>query len=113
MTSPYDVTYLDQGTTFNKVITVKDANTNSLINVSGYTVTGQIRKSYYSANISGNLVCAVTDAGNGEITLTMTAANTSNLKDGKYVYDVKAVDANNTTTRLLEGILIVTPQVTR
>ena len=109
----YTEIYLDQGTTFNKVITVRDANTNALLNVSGSTVTGQIRKSFYSSNASGNLTCTVTDAGNGEITLTMTAANTSNIKDGKYLFDVKAVDANNVTSRILEGIMIITPQVTR
>lgn len=112
-TAPYTEIYIDQGTTFNKVITLRDSNTNAILNVSGYSVSGQLRKSFYSANASGNLTCTITDATNGEITISMSSSNTSNIKSGKYLFDIKAVDANNTTSRILEGIVIVTPQITR
>jgi hypothetical protein len=35
------------------------------------------------------------------------------LKAGRYLYDVKMTDTANNSTRIVEGILIVTPQVTR
>ena len=105
--------YLDQGTTFNNVINLTDDVTNTPINVANYTVVSQLRRSYYSANASANITCTITNASNGELTLSMTAANTANLKPGRYVFDVKTVDELNTTSRVLEGIITVTPQVSK
>lgn len=105
--------YLDQGATFNNVINLTDDVTNTPINVLSYTVTSQLRRSYYSVNASANLICTITNAANGEITLSLPAANTANLKPGRYLFDVKAVDQTNTTTRVLEGIITVTPSVTK
>lgn len=109
----YAELYLDQGTTFNNVINLTDDITNAYVNVAGYTVRSQMRRSYYSANASATITCTITDAPNGEITMSMTAANTSNLKPGRYLYDVEMVDTIGTTSRILEGIITVTPEVTR
>jgi len=105
--------YMDQGTTFNNTINITDDVTNAAVNIYGYTVTSQMRRSYYSANATANIVCTVTNTSNGEITMSMTAANTSNIRPGRYLFDVKTVDRNNITSRILEGIITVTPQVGR
>lgn len=105
--------YLDQGATFNNIINLTDDVTNTPINVYGYTVTSQLRRSYYSANITANITCTITNSANGEITMGMTAANTANIKAGRYVFDVKTKDGANTISRVLEGIITVTPQVTK
>ena len=109
----YAELYLDQGTTFNNIINLTDDLTNAYINVSGYVVRSQMRRSYFSANVSANIVCTITDAANGEITMSLPAANTSALKAGRYLYDVEVVDTAGTTSRILEGIITVTPEVTR
>lgn len=105
--------YIDQGATFNNIINITDDVTNAYVNVSGYVVTSQLRRSYYSTNVSANLTCTITDAANGEITLSMTAANTSMIKAGRYLFDVMTRDTSNVTSRILEGIITVTPGVTR
>jgi hypothetical protein len=105
--------YIDQGTTFNNIINLTDDVTNTPINVSGYVISSQIRRSYYSANISANITCTLSNVANGEITMSMTAANTSNIKPGRYLFDVKTLDTNNQTSRVLEGIITVTPSCTR
>jgi hypothetical protein len=105
--------YIDQGTTFNNIINLTDDLTNTPINVHGYSISSQIRRSYYSANISANITCAISNVANGEITMSMTAANTANMKAGRYVFDVKATNSSNVTSRILEGMITVTPQVTR
>lgn len=109
----YAELYLDQGTTFNNVINLTDDVTNAYINVAGYTVRSQMRRSYFSANASANITCTITDAANGEITMSMTAANTALLKAGRYLYDLEVVDVAGNTSRILEGIITVTPEVTR
>jgi hypothetical protein len=105
--------YIDQGSNFNHVITMSDDVTNANLNVSGYNVSCQLRRSYYAANASGNITCTITDASNGEITLSMTAANTGNLRPGRHLFDVKVVNANNVVDRPIEGIVTVTPRITR
>lgn len=105
--------YIDQGTTFNNVINITDDVTNAAINIYGYTATSQMRRSYYSANISANITCTITNASNGELTMSMTSANTANIKAGRYVFDLKVTDTANTTSRILEGIVNITPQVTK
>jgi hypothetical protein len=109
----YAELYLDQGTTFNNIINLTDDLTNAYVNVSGYVVRSQMRRSYFSANASANIICTITDAPNGEITMSMTAANTANLKPGRYLYDLEVVEPSGTVSRILEGIITVTPEVTR
>jgi hypothetical protein len=79
----------------------------------GYAFSSQIRKSYYSSNATANLKVVITDAANGNTLITLDAANTSNIWPGKYVYDVKMKDSADTITRVVEGIITITPGVTR
>lgn len=112
MTS-YVELFVNQGTTFRNVIYITDDTTNDVMNVAGYTAQSQIRRSYYSSNISANITCTFSNTANGELVLTMDAANTANLRAGRYVFDVKTTDTSNTVSRILEGIITVTPAVTR
>lgn len=105
--------YVDQGATFNNIINITDDTTNTPVNIAGYTVTSQMRRSYYSTNPSANIICTITNAATGEITMSMTAANTANIKAGRYLFDVETVDTLNFVSRILEGIITVTPQITR
>ena len=74
---------------------------------------GQIRKSYYSSNTSSEFTISITDPTDGIIVLSLDSANTTNIRPGRYVYDVSIKDSANTITRILEGILNIDPQVTR
>lgn len=105
--------FMDQGATFNNVLSLNDDITNEPLNILGYTVTSQIKRSYYSSKITANITCTITDATNGVITMSMASGNTANIKAGRYLFDVKTKDLTNTVTRVLEGIITVTPQVTR
>lgn len=82
------------------------------INLSGYTAESQIRKSYYSTT-ANNFTATVTDAATGEITISMTAANTANLSPSRYLYDLVITAPDETKTRVVEGIVVVLPGVTR
>lgn len=105
--------YMDQGTTFNAVINLADDLTNANIDITGSIVRSQMRRSYYSANAAATFTCAVSDAANGEITMSLTDSQTSNIKAGRYLFDLEIVEGSNNVSRLLEGIVTVTPQVTR
>ena len=105
--------YMDQGATFNNIISISDDLTNADINIAGYVVTSQMRRSYYSVNATANIVCTITDAANGTITMSLGAANTSNIKAGRYVFDLQTTDTVGAITRVLEGTITVLPEVTR
>jgi hypothetical protein len=105
--------YMDQGTTFNSVLNLTNDLTNANINVNGYSVTSQMRRSYYSANSTANIVCTITNPNNGEITMSLDANTTANIKSGRYLFDVQLVDNVGVTSRVLEGIITVTPRITR
>lgn len=103
---------LDQGTTFETNIDLK-ADDGSAINVTNYVFSSQIRKSYFSNSVTANITTTIVDAPNGNVKLSMTSANTANIKAGRYLYDLKMVSSSGVTTRVIEGIITVTPQVTR
>ena len=104
--------YLDQGSDFNTTINLNDDDSNLAVNIDSYVITSQLRRSMISANSVDSFTCTITDTYNGEFALSMPAANTSNLKPGTYFFDVK-VTANNVTSRLIEGIIFVTPCITK
>lgn len=105
--------FMDQGANFNNVINLSDDITNASLNIQGYQVRSQMRRSYYSANATANIVCNVTDFANGEITMSMTAANTALIRAGRYLFDLETVNRDGITNRVLEGIVTVTPRITK
>lgn len=109
---PYAELTVDQGTTFESTLDLVNDD-GSAINVAGYVFSGQVRKSFYSANATANITITVANAANGNVILSLNSATTANIKAGRYLYDVKMTDTTNTVTRIVEGVLTVTPQVSR
>lgn len=103
---------VDQGTDFGTYINLSDDDTNEGQDVSGYIVTGQLRRSIVSANVAETLRCQLSDPANGEIYVSLAAANTANLRPGNYFYDIKLTIGNN-VSKLIEGIFIVNPSITK
>lgn len=102
---------IEQYASFSTTINVEDVQGDA-INLTGYTAASQIRKSYYSTT-ANNLTATVTGTANGEITLSMTSANTANLTPGRYLYDLVITAPDTTKTRVVEGIVNVLAGVTK
>lgn len=102
---------IEQGSTFSSLLNVEDSNGDA-INLYAYSANSQMRKSYYSSSYTV-ITSTVTGTSNGEITLSMTASNTSSLTPGRYVYDVIITSPTSVVTRVVEGIVTVLPSVTR
>ncbi len=107
----YSELTLEQGATFSTTVNVEDTQ-GTAINLAGYSASSQIRKSYYSTS-ANSFTATITSNANGEITLSMTAANTANLNAGRYLYDLLITAPNTTKTRVVEGIITVLPSLTR
>ena len=102
---------IDQGATFTVIVTVNDEQGDKL-NLTSYTASSYVRKSYYSTTYTSFNV-SISDAANGEITLSMLPSVTANLSSGRYVYDLVVTDSSNVKTRVVEGIVVVLPSVTK
>ena len=104
--------YMDQGADFSTTIAINDDNNNTPQDISGYIVTSQMRKSLISQNIVASLVCSIPYPESGEIYVELDAANTAIIPGGRYFFDVKIND-NGLYSRLVEGVIFVTPSITR
>jgi hypothetical protein len=103
---------IEQGANLTSTVTVSDTQGDA-INLSSYSAAAQLRKSYYSST-ANTLSAIITGNANGQITLSMTAANTANLTPGRYVYDLKITNSvDNSVVRVVEGTATVLPSVTR
>lgn len=101
---------IDQGTDYSTSINLTDDDGN-IVNLSNYTANSQIRKTHSSSNA---VTFGITlQSSNGVVLLTLTDTQTANLTAGRYVYDVILTDSGNVTSRIVEGIVTVTPRVTR
>jgi len=102
--------YIDQGTTFSLSLGVNDQNGDPK-DLSDYTVAAQMRKSYYT-NTSIDFTAEVSLPEEGEVTISLTAEETSAIKAGRYVYDIE-ITGEDETLRVLEGIVVINPEVTK
>jgi len=106
----YDFT-LEQGTTFSREITVQDSG--SAMNLTGYTPRMQMRSTHDSSTIALTFTASVSNAVQGKIQLSATDSATSAVEEGIYVYDLEIESSSSGVTRLMEGKVTVTPEVTR
>jgi hypothetical protein len=101
---------VDQGSTFATSINITDTS-DGVINLSGYSGAAQMRKHFTSSNAVPFVVNILPD--DGEVRLSLNANTTTDIPAGRYVYDVELTDTNGVVSRIVEGIVTVTPNVTR
>lgn len=86
------------------------------VNVTGYTAVLTVK---YSPSSETSIIVLSTDNGrivtgttDGKFTMTLSAATTTSLAAGNYVYDLEVTAPDATVTRLLEGGFTVYEGVT-
>ena len=104
---------IEQGTTWTVQITVKDADSTA-INITDYTCDSQMRSSY-ETDTSYDITCTIAepDSTSGILSLNLTDTQSSAINKGRYYYDVELTDDSANKTRLIEGKITVTPEVTK
>ena len=101
---------IDQGADFEVAINVTDANT-APISLTGYTGQAQIRK-YYTSSRSYDFDVTI-EPETGEVILALSAAASSAIPAGRYLYDCIIVNEENVISRIVEGIVTINPKITR
>lgn len=101
---------IEQGFTFETSFQLEDTRTNYFLDLSGYDVDSQIRKSYYSKNYV-SFASSISNPELGIISIALDSNQTSLLKPGRYVYDVKVISEGR-EYKAVEGAALVRAGVT-
>jgi hypothetical protein len=108
-----DITIV-RGDDYTHVVTLNTRTAGVLtpVNITGRTYTAQIRKNKTQDSVDATLTCSVTDAVNGEITITLANTTTTNLRPGTYYWDLQQ-NASGVRNTILRGKAEVVSDVTR
>jgi len=101
--------YIDQGSDYQVTVTVNGRS------LAGHTAFAQFRKSFGSST-AYNFTCVVnegTDEVDGTISLTLLGEISDDIQPGRYLYDVEITSPGGTKTRVVEGLVVITPQITK
>jgi hypothetical protein len=108
-----------QGATFNQTLFYETGEPSAPVNLAGFTAKMHIRSKPESKalilELSTDNGRIVLNEATGSIRLSISAQDTANLSVcDKAVYDLELYDTvNNVTTRILQGNVIISPEVTR
>lgn len=107
---------IEQGATLAQEFIWKDSDDNP-VDLTGYSAEAHVRESHDASStlleLSTGDSTITLDEPNGSITLNATAATTAALSPALAVWDLEVTDAGGTVTRLVEGSVDITPEVTR
>jgi hypothetical protein len=104
---------VNSGSDFSQSFTLENSDSNSAYDLTGYTVSSQIRKwagSTTATNFTSTIESPPTD---GKILVELTHTQTLALKPGRYVYDVVITDSVGTKNKVIEGMVLVREGVTQ
>lgn len=103
--------YIDAGSTFSAIITVNGSDDLPL-DLTGYTVASQMRKSYGSLTAYA-FTATIYDAATGKLRIALPATTSSGITPGRYLYDIEITSAIDEKLRVVEGLVIITPEITK
>jgi hypothetical protein len=101
---------IDQGADYEVTIDITDDN-GDIVVLTGYTGAAQMRK-HYTSLTAYNFAVSISPLI-GAVTISMPAATSANIASGRYVWDCELTSSANVVSRIVEGTVTITPQVTR
>ena len=104
---------INTGTTFNQSYTLESINTNSVLDLTDYTIKSEMRKHPGSTTGVTTFTSTIASAAGGVVTIGLSTNQTAALKPGRYVYDIILTDNDGIRDRVVEGMVIVSQGATR
>ena len=98
-------------TDFEQTFVLEDSLSNSAKDLTGFTGSCKMQRTLNLGSLTGFTVTFVNRL-NGKVRISLTNAQTANLADGKYFYELMLTDPNDVTERVIEGVVIVKHPVT-
>jgi len=104
---------IDTGSTFSQTFNLESTETNSALDLTGYTGASQMRK-WAGASTATDFTVTIPDPKtSGKITISLTNTQTAALKAGRHVYNILITSPAGTTDSVVEGMVLVREGVTR
>ncbi len=108
MDAIYNNLIIKQGSTFPQTFQLKQI-TGQPVDLTGYNIRGQIRKTALSRTKIFDFAATITNALNGIIDISLTSEQTISIPIGKYSYDIEIYTNGGFVERIIEGSVLVTP----
>jgi hypothetical protein len=103
---------VEQGAFYNMQLRVEENGVP--VDLTNYTFESQIRKSHYSTDIAANFATLLVNGPAGTFNISLTGTITAALDSAFiHVYDVEMTSDTGLVTRVVEGTVSVSPEVTR
>jgi hypothetical protein len=109
MSAKYNMV-IDQGSDYDLKLSLSQGGAG--LSLVGYVVRGQIRSTIASSTVAATFTPSVIDDTTGIFMISLSAATTAAMTAGQYVYDIELYKAPY-VTRILEGTILLKPEVTR
>lgn len=103
--------YVDQGSFFRTYVTVSNTDGTAL-DLTNYTVASQMRKSYQSST-AYNFTSSITNPIQGRVRIELSSEDSRLIPAGRYLYDIEVRSPSGERTRVVEGIVLVNPEITK
>ena len=98
-------------TDFEQTFMLEDSSTNSAKDLTGFTATCRMQRTLNLGSLTAFTV-SFTNRTQGKIRITLTDAQTAEIADGKYFYELMLTDPGGVVERVIEGQVIVKHPVT-
>jgi len=105
----YDIK-VDQGSDFSLQLTIQESGIAK--DLSGFSLRGQMRPTKDSSTLTATFTTSITDVTGGVCTISLPYTTTENITVGQYFYDIELF-TGSTVQRIIEGLVTVSPEVTR
>ena len=100
----------EKGTDFSATFNIQNEANTTPINLTGYSAVAKLKRSYTSST-STDFTVDFPDRYNGQLSITLPNTTSATLEARRYVYDILLTAPSGTKSRVIEGILEVTPGV--
>ena len=102
---------IEQGYDFDTSFQLEDTRTNSPLILTDVSTEAKLRK-HYGSSTAVSFATTVTSPETGIVSISLTGSQTTNIKPGRYVFDVKLSNAGR-EYKAVEGSALVRGGVTR
>jgi hypothetical protein len=99
---------IEKGTDFSESFAITNYD-GSIVPLTGCSAISKLKK-YPESNTSYSF-STVVNQSSGEIVISMGNTTTNSLDPGRYYYDIVVINPDTTKTRVVEGMVLLTPSV--
>ena len=124
MAATHDIS-IDQGASFSMYLTIKD-EANEKIDLSGHVFRGKIKKDLSDTTTQANFTFSILNQGNestkGMVEVMLAPEVTASIQTNargtsrnviKMIYDIESVSPSGFVTRWIQGLALISPEVTK